>query len=173
MQRIKVVMMLLYAVVFVIIAKLAYVQLIDGQDMEKRALSNRLKQVEVKANRGVIYDRNDNALAISVDKESIYLNPQQIRKAKNSQEIVEKLAEIMEMDVEKINEMVQKNVQFVWLKRQADDDKVEKLREAEDMVGVGFVPEPKRVYPKGTLACHILGLSLIHIFLIILLFVIL
>lgn len=165
MQRIKVVLVLLYVVVFVIIAKLAYVQLIDGRNMEDRALSNRLKQIEVKANRGIIYDRNDNALAISVDKESVYINPQNIRKAKseedpadNKQEIIKSLAEVMEMDVEKIEELVAKDAQFVWVKRQADDDKVERLREL-GLTGVGFVPEPERVYPKGTLASHVIGFA--------------
>ena len=45
MQRIKVVLVLLYAVVFLIVGKLAYVQLIDGRDMENRALSNRLNHL--------------------------------------------------------------------------------------------------------------------------------
>lgn len=165
MQRIKVVLVLLYAVVFLIVGKLAYVQLVDGRDMENRALSNRLKQIEVKANRGIIYDRNDNALAISVDKESVYINPQNIRKANseekpadNKEDIIKSLAEVMEMDVEKIEELVAKNAQFVWVKRQADDDKVEKLREL-GLTGVGFVPEPQRVYPKGTLASHVIGFA--------------
>ena len=154
MQRIKVVLVLLYAVVFLIVGKLAYVQLIDGRDMENRALSNRLKQIEVKANRGIIYDRNDNALAISVDKESVYINPQNIRRAddkedptNNKDDIIKSLAEVLEMDVAKIEELVAKNSQFVWVKRQADDDKVQKLRELK-LTGVGFVPEPQRVYPK-------------------------
>lgn len=154
----KVVMVLLYAVIFVIIAKLAYVQLIDGQNMEKRALSNRLKQVEVKANRGIIYDRHDNALAISVDKESVYINPQNVRKADDSEAIIKTLADVLEMDEEKVSELAQKNAQFVWIKRQVEDDQIEQLREAE-LKGVGFIPESKRVYPKGTLACHILGFA--------------
>ena len=165
MQRIKVVLVLLYAVVFLIVGKLAYVQLIDGRDMENRALSNRLKQIEVKANRGIIYDRNDNALAISVDKESVYINPQNIRRAddkedptNNKDDIIKSLAEVLEMDVAKIEELVAKNSQFVWVKRQADDDKVQKLRELK-LTGVGFVPEPQRVYPKGTLASHVIGFA--------------
>ena len=141
-----------------VIGKLIYVQLINGDDMEKKAFNNRLRELTVKANRGVIYDRNGNALAISVEKDSVYINPRNIQKADNKDEIIATLAEILSMDLEKIEQMAEKNAQFVWVKRHADEDEVQKLREKK-LVGVGFVEEPKRVYPKGTLACHVIGFA--------------
>lgn len=159
-KRVKVVLIILYAVIIGIVCKLGYIQLINGQDMETRALNSRLKEIEVKANRGVIYDRNDNALAISVATESIYITPSQIRGSKSptAEEIAVSLAGALEMELEKVQGMIAKNTAFEWVKRHATDEQVALLREL-DLPGVGFLEEFKRSYPKNTLACHIIGFA--------------
>ena len=52
--------------VLLIFAKLFYSQIVVGAERESAALDNRLKELTMQPNRGVIYDAKGNALAISV-----------------------------------------------------------------------------------------------------------
>ena len=52
----------------IISLKLFYVQVLASEKYSDDAINNRLQNVEVTPNRGIIYDRNNEALAISVKK---------------------------------------------------------------------------------------------------------
>ncbi len=54
------------------------------------------------------------------------------------------------------NIRVESNRHFVWIKRKSELNAVEKLKQL-DLVGVGFIAETKRYYPKRKLAASILG----------------
>ena len=144
--------------VLLIFAKLFYSQIVVGAERESAALDNRLKELTMQPNRGVIYDAKGNALAISVECYSVYITPKNVRDAKNSSEIIQGLAEVLEVDQSKVEEKVNKNSGFEYIKRRITDEQAQVLRE-RNYTGVGFATEYRRSYPKGTLACHVLGFA--------------
>ena len=144
--------------VLLIFAKLFYSQIVVGAERESAALDNRLKELTMQPNRGVIYDAKGNALAISVECYSVYITPKNVRDAKNSEEIIQGLAEVLEVDQSKVEEKVNKNSGFEYIKRRITDEQAQILRE-RNYTGVGFATEYRRSYPKGTLACHVLGFA--------------
>ena len=64
----------------------------------------------------------------------------------------------MEVDQSKVEEKVNKNSGFEYIKRRITDEQAQILRE-RNYTGVGFATEYRRSYPKGTLACHVLGFA--------------
>ena len=61
------------------------------------ALRNQTRTTAVTAQRGTIYDRNMNILATSVAVENVYLDPHELKQAKEDlEEIAEVLGQILE-----------------------------------------------------------------------------
>lgn len=142
-----------------IFGKLFYVQVLASEKYRADSLNNRLQKVEITPNRGIIYDCNDEALAISVEKESVYITPSAIRDSESRDEIVKNVAKCLKMSEASVNKIVDNATgDFAWLKRHAEKEETEALKEY-DYLGIGFTSEYKREYPNGSLLSHVLGFA--------------
>lgn len=103
--------------------------------------------------RGYIKDKNGYLLAISIEKNSLFANPEEIVKP---EEVAKKISPLINESEEFILSRITKKKRFVWLKRKIDDEIVEKIKELK-MRGLHFQKEFQRVYPHGRLASNILG----------------
>ena len=77
----------LAVLLFLLLGRIGYIQFVRGDELQEKALDNRLREVPVEAKRGVIYDRNNNELAVSVSADSIGAFPPQIKKSGKADEI--------------------------------------------------------------------------------------
>ena len=166
-KRMIVVLVIFFAVALGITGKLGYEQLFNASKLESGALNARLREIDIKANRGTIYDRNGDPLAISIASQSVYINPKLIRKEdqrentekrQDKDEVIQSLASILEIDASEIEEKVKKDVSFAYIKRRITDEQAEALKELK-YTGVYFLEESRRSYPKGSLASHIIGFA--------------
>ncbi|MBQ2859772.1 MAG: hypothetical protein IJE80_01265 [Peptococcaceae bacterium] len=166
-KRMWAVMAIFLLVVLGVTAKLGYEQLFHAQKLESGALNTRLREIDIKSNRGTIYDRNGNALAISIATDSVYINPKLVREAderkniekrQNKQDVIDSLATILELEPADVAEKIEKNASFVYIKRHVTDAQAEALKEL-NYTGVYFLEDSKRAYPKGTLASHVIGFA--------------
>lgn len=166
-NRMKIVLFIFCLIVIGITGKLGYEQLFHASKLESGALNARLREMDIKPNRGTIYDRNGVALAISIATESVYINPRVIRdedkaeKEKNRQpreDVVQSLASILGLDAAEVDAKIDKNVSFVYIKRRIPDEQAEALHEL-GYKGVYFLEESRRSYPKGSLASQIIGFA--------------
>ena len=106
------------------------------------------------AERGGIFDRNGNDLAVSVGRSSIWADP---RRIPNPAAYASRLAPIVGADpLALAAQLGEKDRAFVYVARQVEDDVASHVR-ALGLDGVGFVPESKRYYPSGALAAPLLG----------------
>ena len=161
-KRIVVVLGIFFTVIALWTVKLGYEQLLHASKLESSALNNRLREIDIQANRGTIYDRNGSALAISIATDSVYINPRLLRqeteKKGNRAEVVQNMALILEMDANEIEEKLDRDASFAYIKRRIPDAQAEALRELK-YNGVYFLEEAKRSYPKGSLAGQIVGFA--------------
>lgn len=141
-----------------LVVRVAWIQFVQGEELQAKAIDSRLRNIDVKAKRGIIYDRNGNPLAISVSTDSVYAVPAQVRRSNRLDEIAQSLAEVLELEVDSVKEKLNKKVAFEWIKRRIPDENIKKLKEL-DLPGINFVEENQRYYPKGNLASHILGFA--------------
>jgi cell division protein FtsI/penicillin-binding protein 2 len=136
-----------------LIFRLAHLQLLQNRKMSRLALSNYLKKEIISVERGIIYDRNMKELAVSIETKSLYAHP---KKVKNKEEVSKILSNLINVPVEKIIKKLNKESNFVWIKRKLPLQIAEKIKSL-DIEGLGFIKEYKRFYPKKELASHIIG----------------
>ena len=105
--------------------------------------------------RGTIYDRNGKPLATNIPSTSIYLNP---GKVKDSTALARALSKPLGVSREKILRLAASKRSFAWIKRGEDGDTARKIKDL-GLDGVGFVEEPKRIYPQGSLLGQALGFT--------------
>lgn len=105
--------------------------------------------------RGKILDSHGNELAVNIESKSIYARPENI---KNSDDLSEKLAEHLNISRKDALDTLVSDKPFVWVKRLADPDAVTEI-EKLNLDGIGFIEEPRRVYPNGHLAGQVIGFT--------------
>lgn len=155
--RILYILILAGAMSVLIFGKLFYVQVLASEKYSDESLNNRLQNVEVTPNRGIIYDCNNEAMAVSVEKISVYITPSVIREASGRDEIVADIIKYLHMTKSEVNKIIDgSSNDFAWLKRQCDKEDAQKLQE-KDYIGIGFTTEYSREYPNNEELSHVLG----------------
>jgi len=140
-------------ILLALLTRLFDLQILQHHFLSSLAERQHQKTMELHGKRGTIYDRRLRELALSVQRESIYLNPSEVS---TNPEAVTQLARISGLNDALIWEKLQSDRQFVWLKRRVPPEDVAALR-AGGIKGVGFVTESQRFYPKHALAGQVIG----------------
>jgi cell division protein FtsI (penicillin-binding protein 3) len=148
-------MFLVIALVFGVIGvRLVSVQAADRGRYQQLGVGQRVHQVTIAAERGSVFDRNGNDLAVSAQRQSVWADP---RHVSDPADYARALAPLIGVDAVTLEARLgQKDLSFVYLARQVEND-VAKAVGALALPGVGFVPETKRYYPANPLAAPLLG----------------
>ncbi|MDR2753483.1 MAG: PASTA domain-containing protein [Oscillospiraceae bacterium] len=168
---------------------LVKVQLVHGKEYAARAKESQLRDTEVAARRGSIFDSNMREIAQSASAGKVYINPSSLNKALNKDEIINalcaELAPILGITEEKVRKQASyTNRNFMTLKGQVSRetmDKVETFRNTKLKIRlrsddqddenatktvkstyafyVGTQPDVVRYYPLGSLAANVIGFT--------------
>ena len=133
--------------------RLVWLQVVRQGDLGQLAERQYSRTVVLHAQRGPIVDRHGAPLATSTAAESLFANP---RAVGDPVRAAARLAPLVGVPVAELHAALTGPRTFVWLRRRlppAVADRVRALREP----GLGFVPEPLRIYPNRELAAHVLG----------------
>jgi cell division protein FtsI (penicillin-binding protein 3) len=144
------------AVIFcfaLVVFRLAVLMLFDHNRLAAKAQSQYTGTRDVRFERGRIFDRRGRAIAVNVEAYSVYCNPKEIASPREAARAVAKVTGDKVLDIYR---KMTSTKGFVWIKRKLNRDAAQALR-ALDLEGVGFLPDVKRFYPKGSLASHVLG----------------
>lgn len=131
----------------------AYVQILPNQrlgDLQRRQFET---TVEMRARRGAIFDRNGKELAITIPAYSLFADPELID---GKRWLSKKLAKILRMNSAEIFKKLKSEKRFVWIKRHITPAEMEDVKKW-NVRGLGFIEEPKRVYPNDHLLAQVLG----------------
>ena len=138
------------------LARLASYQIVDAGTYMKEADARRLSAQTLYAKRGTIYDRNGNVLAASQECYNVFVNPSLITK-KTRKKAIRALVDGLGMEEGDVEDIVDRDGTFAYVKRQVDADDAEALMK-KGIKGIDLEPTIKRVYPYGSLASQILGI---------------
>ncbi|WP_297209007.1 MULTISPECIES: peptidoglycan D,D-transpeptidase FtsI family protein [Thermodesulfovibrio] len=117
-----------------------------------RAKIQQIKKEEITPKRGNIYDRKGRELAVSLEKESLFVDPLALRDYKD----IEKLKAYVKVNAHLLENSTNRNRRFIWIERKIDSHMANQIK-ALKIEGLGFVTEGARFYPKGFLASHVIG----------------
>lgn len=143
------------------IARLVQLQLIEGEKNRELADNNRLRQIPIPSNRGVILDRNRQPIAANHLTRSVYLWPSEQPKPQ-WQITATKLSPILKIPTSKILKQLERayilGERNVAISQQVTPDVFVILQErAAEFPGVEVRAESTRYYPQEELASHIVG----------------
>ncbi len=144
----------LFAVATLLLSlRVGYWQTIGRSALLEGATDQLRSELVVEAQRGVIRDRSGAILATTVDLRSLYAIPKRIA---DHAATAAKLAPILATPAATIRAALDSGAEWLYLKRRLPEP-VARAVEALAITGLGFEPEPKRLYPNDALAAHVLG----------------
>lgn len=144
----------IFLIAFVALISRAFqLQILSGEVLKEIASRQHLKTLTTHPERGVIYDRNGEKLAISLLADSVCADPTKIA---DSTQAAQAIASVLQMNPGILKQKLSTNKNFCWIARRISPDQATRI-EALNLEGVFLVKEPKRFYPNGEMASHILG----------------
>lgn len=149
--KIFVIKLVFLSLTLALVFKLTQLQLFKHQFYLQKATKQNSKTIELSSNRGNVYDRNQKLLATSIESQSAFLAPIEI---KDKKALSQKTSVITGIPADRIFKKINNQNYFVWLKRQLSPHEYKQLKNIKE---VHFVKESKRVYLNKNLGSHILG----------------
>ena len=139
-----------------IMGRLVQVQVVSPGSYVAFGASQRFQDVKLPADRGSIFDRNGNDLAVSIPQSTIWADPRLIQDPAGT---ATKLAGLLSLDTAAASALsVKLNAKnaFTYVERRVPDDVAAAVKKAA-LPGVFLLQEPKRFTPAGDLAKSVLG----------------
>jgi cell division protein FtsI (penicillin-binding protein 3) len=139
----------------VLVGRALYVQVIDNDFFLKQGEARYARTLDLSASRGRIVDRNGLILGSSVPSPSLWIIPKEFEATKKQRQ---QLAKLIGMTPKELDNRIDDNPNFVWLRRQVDD------AVAKEALGLGVkglfqMREFQRRYPEGEAAAHVVGFT--------------
>ena len=138
-----------------LILRAAYLQVLNKDFLINQGNLRQVREVEISAYRGMITDRNDKPLAISIPVDSLSIRPKSFNA--NSDQIND-LADLIKKDPEQLSNSIKVSIakNFHYIQRQVDINTSEKVK-ALEIPNLNFHREYRRSYPAGEIVSQLLG----------------
>ena len=164
-NRIMLVMAVLGILAFLPIGVRLYSLMVTQYDYYANlALRNQTRTTAVAAERGNIYDRNMNILASSVGVENVYLDPHELKQAREDiGQISTFLGEVLDRDPQWIEQQAKDfSKRYKQVGSRVEEETAAKIRafiNEYEIAGIHLEPGSRRTYPYGTLAAQVIGFT--------------
>lgn len=155
--RMFVIVALIALSVSVLIWRAFDLHVLDHAFLKGQGDARYLRKVPIATHRGMITDRNGEALALSTPVHSVWIQPKEFL---TEQAQWPKLAKVLKVKISDITKIVmqRKTRDFVYLQRHVTPE-VSKQILALGLAGVSLQREYRRYYPAGEVASHVLGFT--------------
>ena len=140
-----------------LIARAIFLQVVDQNFLEKQGDARFTRVAKLSANRGMILDRNGDALAVSTPVDTVWANP---RELPHDAQVLTRLAKALDRDPQWLTRRVTSNLdrEFVYLVRHMQPKSAARIK-AMNIPGVYLLREYRRYYPAGEVTGHLLGFT--------------
>lgn len=132
-----------------VLIRLFLIQVVHPQKYTAEYLQSR----KLNSERGRIFDRNGQPLAVNQMRYVLFAEPKQIT---DKEELVRQLARVLGTDEASIAARIDDSKAWVAVRRGVTTDQRDQIL-AKKLKGIGFDPEPRRFYPESSLSAHVLG----------------
>jgi cell division protein FtsI (penicillin-binding protein 3) len=143
-----------FLVLFIALGSRAFqLQILSSKALKARAEKQHTQALQLQPDRGIIFDRNGEKLAATIMADSVCADPSKID---NPGEAAKALASVLGADKTLIQKKLSGAKNFCWIARRIAPEQVDRVQEL-GIEGIFIVKEPKRFYPSGELAGHLIG----------------
>lgn len=165
LKRILIMAVVIIFLMTTTVARVFYLTIIRGEELSEKAETQQLKDTEITAMRGTIYDSNGNVLAQSASVWNVFIDPLNI-KDKQRDLIVDEFANLFGYDADEKKEFYDKTTHqnhYELVEKKVENNIKEKLSKfvSKNELGgcIGTEQTTKRYYPYGTLASSVIGFT--------------
>lgn len=165
LKRILVMAVVIIFLMTTTVARVFYLTIVRGEELSEKAETQQLKDTEITAMRGTIYDSNGNVLAQSASVWNVFIDPLNI-KDKQRDLIVDEFANLFGYDADEKKEFYDKTTHqnhYELVEKKVENNIKEKLSKfvSKNELGgcIGTEQTTKRYYPYGTLASSVIGFT--------------
>ena len=186
------ILVIIIALALYITGRLFYISIIQNDFYQNKANAYHFGEISISANRGAIYDTNGIILAQSATVYKVFMDPDlfrsELEKKKESadyqqkqaadgklpegttvksaddiqNEIIDFLAEKLEIDKSKITDAMNENTQYKVLKTQVEKpvaDEITAFMDENSLNSIQIEEDTKRYYPQDELAASVIGFT--------------
>ena len=160
-RRLRAVLLTYLVITLALGWRLIDIQVLSAPTYRERARAQTERELALPAERGKVYDRTGEPLAISLPTATIVGNPKQIADAKGEvdvDDLARQLSAVLPVPTAELAEQLRLDRGFVYLARQQPHELGERVEEL-GLVGISVLDEPRRQYPAGSLASQIIGFA--------------
>lgn len=143
----------------IVCVRLVQLQFSQHEDLATRARQQQQTPIETSPQRGELLDRQERQLARSIQTVSLFIDPDGIDAAtldRNAKELAQSLGLKYAELAKEFREAHESKKRFIWVARRLDAEVAKKVTDM-NLPGLHSQLEPKRYYPNGSLAAHVLG----------------
>lgn len=133
--------------------RLVQIQVVQAAELAEEGLSQRFVSRDLAPQRGKIFDRNGELLALTVESQSLFAVPDQVEEPVW---VAQQVGGLLGVDDDTLLDRLSGDKDFVYLKRQVDGVLAEEVLSL-GVRGIYSHPEPTRIYPAGAVASHVSG----------------
>ncbi|MGH8164541.1 MAG: hypothetical protein ACREP1_09430, partial [Rhodanobacteraceae bacterium] len=139
--------------------RLVYLQMVEHKYYSALAAEKNTVKQTIYAERGAIYDTNNEILAQNVPVETVVADDSLIN---DREALVPLLADALQLPPNEVAEKIDGDRRYVVLKRAFPEEEAVSLGKrlhAEKLRGIRFERDLVRLYPNGPMLCHVIGFS--------------
>lgn len=139
-----------------VFGRLFYVQVINGESLQEKAIDQWTREIPVVASRGKITDVNGVVLAGNDDTYTVFVRKKAV---KNTEELCRVLSETLDIDYAYVADRLQKTSSSeVTVKKQVKKEKIDQLLKY-GFDGVYYSRDNSRIYPYNDFLSSVLGFT--------------
>ncbi len=153
--RIVVVEVFFFSFILLLGANAVKIQILDSNDLARKAENEYTGTVRIQGKRGEILDRNMNRLGTTIDALSVAASA---KKIENPAKDARAIASVLKIDPVKLRKRLSSRRSFVPIKRKISPAEARELK-ALDIKGLIFQNDVIRFYPNRTLAGQVIGFT--------------
>ena len=137
--------------------RVVYLGVTERDFLQEEGDKRSIYEKRLPAMRGMIYDRNGEALAVSTPVFAVAVNPLQFDA---NSVALQQLGKILDLDAESLRTLLSNNAHrgYLYLKRHVSWEHMDAIRQLR-LAHLTLEPEYRRYYPAGESSAHVVGLT--------------
>jgi cell division protein FtsI (penicillin-binding protein 3)/stage V sporulation protein D (sporulation-specific penicillin-binding protein) len=139
--------------------RLIYLQMIKHDEYAGLAAEKHVYKQIICAERGAIFDANNEVLAHNVPVETVVADATHLN---NLDAIVDLLSDELKLPAHELAEKLHGDRRYIVIKREVPEVVAEALREKlrnQNLRGIYLEHDATRIYPNGSMLCHVIGFT--------------
>ena len=139
--------------------RLIYLQMVKHDEYAGLAAEKHVIKQPIFAERGTILDANSEVLAHNVPVETVVADASRVNDVETTIDLVSNQLQLPRGEV---SEKLRSDRRYIVLKREVAKASVDSLRQqlrAKNLRGIYFEQDATRIYPNGTMLCHVIGFT--------------